>query len=161
MTRMRLLTQSIVAGALLTIAVVASPAKVLAQSKNGIAVRVDGMKNDDGRLLCSLFNGPDGFPRDAHKQFRGAHVSIHGGTGICEFDNVPAGTYAATVLHDTNSNGKMDFNKVGMPKKGFGFSNDAKVTMLPPAPPSFKAASFSYSGSGMLTVPIRIVNPKF
>jgi uncharacterized protein (DUF2141 family) len=37
---------------------------------------------------------------------------------------IPAGTYAVTVLHDENSDGKMDFNWIGMPTKGYGFSID-------------------------------------
>jgi uncharacterized protein (DUF2141 family) len=144
------------------LSVVLSPAtNSYAQNKEGIEVRVEGMRSDAGRLACSLFNGPNGFPREVSKRFRGEYAPKKGGVGICEFNNVPAGTYAATVLDDTNSNGKMDFSPLGMPKKGYGFSNNAKATVLPPSPPSFKAASFSYSGSGVLTVPINIVNPKF
>ena len=52
------------------------------------------------------------------------------------------------------SNGKMDFNFIGLPTKGYGFSNDAKATL---SPPSFSAASFSYSGEGSMPVPINIV----
>jgi uncharacterized protein (DUF2141 family) len=67
---------------------------------------------------------------------------------------VPAGIYAVSVLDDTNMNGKMDFNFIGLPTKGYGFSNDAKATL---SAPSFSAASFSYSGTGALRVPIKIV----
>ena len=48
---------------------------------------------------------------------------------------------------------KMDFNWLGLPRKGYGFSNDAKATL---SPPSFMAASFGYSGGGSLTVLIDI-----
>ena len=43
----------------------------------------------------------------------------------------------------------MDFNWIGMPTKGYGFSNGAKGTLLPP---SFDAASFGYDGEGLSIV---------
>ena len=123
-------------------------------SDSGIRVVVKGLRNNLGRVGCSLFNGPDGFPRVKAKQFRGMWVQKHARVAVCDFTGVPAGTYAVTVLDDTNLNGKMDFNFMGLPAKGYGFSNDAKATL---SPPSFNAASFSYSGENSLPVPINIV----
>ena len=71
------------------------------------------------------------------------------------FIGLPAGSYAVSVLHDENSDGKMDFNWIGVPTKGYGFSNDAKAVLL--APPSFHAASFDYDGRGLLAISINIV----
>ena len=47
--------------------------------------------------------------------------------------------YAVAVLHDENDNAKMDFNFLGMPLEGYGFSNDASALF---GPPSFSAAAF-------------------
>ena len=121
---------------------------------SGIRVVVKGLHNDQGRLGCSLFNNPNGFPREEKKQFRGMWTQKHNNIAVCDFAGVPAGTYAVSVLDDTNSNGKMDFNFIGLPTKGYGFSNDAKATL---SPPSFSAASFNYSGKGLQEVPINIV----
>lgn len=121
---------------------------------SGVRVVVKGLRNDLGRVGCSLFNNSDGFPREKAKQFRGMWTQKHQGVAVCDFTGVPAGTYAVTVLDDSNMNGKMDFNFIGLPTKGYGFSNDAKATL---SPPSFSAASFSYSGEGSLPVPINIV----
>ena len=121
---------------------------------NGIRVVVKGLRNNHGRVGCSLFNGPDGFPRHKEKQFRAMWTPKHHHVAVCDFTGVPGGTYAVTVLDDTNMNGKMDFNFIGLPTKGYGFSNDAKATL---SPPSFNAASFRYSGKGSLPVPINIV----
>jgi uncharacterized protein (DUF2141 family) len=121
---------------------------------SGIRVVVKGLRHNHGRVGCSLFSGPDGFPRHKAKEFRGLWTKKHNHVAVCDFTNVPAGTYAVTVLDDSNMNGKMDFNFIGLPTKGYGFSNDAKATL---SPPSFGAASFSYSGEGSLPVPINIV----
>ncbi|HTW86361.1 MAG TPA: DUF2141 domain-containing protein [Candidatus Binataceae bacterium] len=125
-----------------------------AGSESGIRVVVKGLRDNNGRVGCALFKGPDGFPRDRSKEFRGMWVQKHNFVAVCDFTGVPAGTYAATVLDDTNSNGKMDFNFIGLPTKGYGFSNDAKATL---SPPSFTAAAFVYSGGDSMLVPINIV----
>ncbi|NUO00517.1 MAG: DUF2141 domain-containing protein, partial [Saprospiraceae bacterium] len=43
------------------------------------------------------------------------------------------GKYAVQLYHDENGNGKMDFNLLGIPKEGYGFSNDARGFMSEPA----------------------------
>ncbi len=152
---MNYMKRSLLAAAALALSLVVSVAPSLcAGSDSGIRVVVQGLRNDLGRVGCSLYNGPDGFPRDKDKQFRGMWTQKHKNVGVCDFTGVPSGTYAVTVLDDTNSNGKMDFNFIGFPTKGYGFSNDAKATL---SPPSFSEASFSYSGQGSLPVIINIV----
>ena len=61
----------------------------------------------------------------------------------CDFEDIPPGTYALAVIHDENSNGKLDTNWLGIPTEGYGFSNDARGLL---GPPTFLAASFSYNG---------------
>ena len=151
-TQMKFLALSAVA---LALSLLVRPDRSLcADSDSGIRVVVKGLRNNHGRVGCSLFNSPEGFPRDKTKQFRGMWTQKHRRVAVCDFAGVPAGTYAVTVLDDTNMNGKMDFDFLGLPTKGYGFSNDAKATL---SPPSFSAASFSYSGEGSLRVPINIV----
>ncbi len=133
---------------------IASTSSSRAASDAGIRVVVKGLRNNEGRVGCALFNGPDGFPRHKTKAYRHMVAEKHDNVGVCDFTGVPAGTYAVTILDDTNMNGKMDFNLIGLPKKGYGFSNDAKATL---SPPSFSAASFTYSGTGSLEVPINTV----
>lgn len=127
-----------------------------ASSPNGVRVVVKGLRDDKGRVGCGLFKGPDGFPRERNKEFAGTWVPIHRRVAVCFFRRVPAGTYAVTVLDDTNMDGKMDFGPLGLPKKGYGFSNNVRATLWSP---SFEAASFKYDGKGRLTVPISIVYP--
>lgn len=53
------------------------------------------------------------------------------------FDNLPSGTYALALIHDENGNGKLD-TVMGIPREGFGFSNNPAIRF---GPPSFKSAS--------------------
>ncbi len=137
--------------------VCAVPVTLHATASNGIQVVVKGLNSDQGRVGCGLFKGPDGFPRDRSKEFAGMWAPIRHGVAVCNFKGVPPATYAVTVLDDNNMDGKMDFGHLGMPKKGYGFSNDAHATF---SPPSFDAASIKYNGKGNLTVPIDIVYRK-
>ena len=133
---------------------IARPLSLHAASDSEIHVVVRGLRDNQGRVGCSLFNGPNGFPRKKAKEFRGMWTKKQNHVAVCDFPNIPVGTYAVTVLDDSNMNGKMDFDLIGLPTKGYGFSNDAKATL---SPPPFSAASFSYSGKGSLTVTINIV----
>jgi uncharacterized protein (DUF2141 family) len=56
----------------------------------------------------------------------------------CDFGDIPPGTYAIAVIHDENSHGKLDTNRLGVPTEGYGFSGDAGALLgalrsLPPA----------------------------
>lgn len=50
------------------------------------------------------------------------------------------------VVHDENTNGKLDTNWIGIPAEGYGFSNDAKALL---GAPSFSDASFLYDGQNV------------
>ena len=63
-----------------------------------------------------------------------------------DFLDIPPGTYALAVIHDENMDGELRTNWLGVPKEGYGFSNDATASM---GAPSFEAASFSYDGQNL------------
>ncbi|NND94148.1 MAG: DUF2141 domain-containing protein [Flavobacteriales bacterium] len=52
---------------------------------------------------------------------------------LLEIDKLEAGRYALKFFHDANNNGTMDKNFFGIPTEMFGFSNDAKLRLGPPA----------------------------
>ncbi len=57
------------------------------------------------------------------------------------------------MLHDENMNGRIDYNWLGIPREGYGFSNDARGTL---GAPSFEQAAFVYDGKTLdLTVSLR------
>lgn len=116
-----------------------SAAKTKAQ-KVGVTlkVRVRGARNLEGRLALALFNSESAFP-DQEKAYRGRLVRLSKTTQVVSFSGLVPGKYAVAVLHDENSNGKMDFNFIGIPTEGFGFSNDASE---PFGPPSFGDSAF-------------------
>jgi uncharacterized protein (DUF2141 family) len=111
-----------------------------------LTVRVTGARNTKGKIGVTLFQDAQGFPDDTSKAVRQESVDIDPNTKSAQvtFKDVPQGTFAVSVLHDENGNGKMDKNFVGMPKEGYGASNNPKKKKRAP---TFDEAKFSLNTS--------------
>lgn len=110
----------------------------------GIHVDILGIRNSTGTVDCALFSSPEGFPNEfLHFATNVMVIKIRDTKARCDFIDIPPGTYALAVIHDENMNGKLDTKWTGVPKEGYGFSNDAMGFL---SAPSFSAASFEYDG---------------
>jgi uncharacterized protein (DUF2141 family) len=107
-----------------------------------LVVEINKLRNAKGRVAVALFNSSEAFPEQS-RALQGKLATISGARATVTFKGVKPGTYALAVLHDENKNNKMDFNLLGMPLEGYGFSNDAWAMF---GPPSFEDASFSVKG---------------
>ena len=116
-----------------------------------LTVRVSGLNNDRGRVAVALFASAETFP-DQRRALSGQLAKIENGRAAVRFAGLSPGRYAVAVLHDENENAKMDFNFLGMPLEGYGFSNDASA---PFGPPSFEAAAFRLKPRDSF-VPVRV-----
>ena len=99
---------------------------------------VDGVRSADGVLGVALFSAKKGFPDNKAMAIEGRSVPAGKRCKVI-FENVPFGVYAVSVLHDENGNGKMDKGFLGIPKEGFGVSNNPEIKM---GPPSFAESRF-------------------
>ena len=142
--------------ALFAVLVFANPAAALAQSSScpGIHVNILNIRNSTGTIACALFESPDGFPIEfLHYATNIMVIKIRDAQARCDFLSIPPGTYALGVVHDENMNGKLDTKWLGIPREGYGFSNDAKAFL---SAPSFSKASFPYGGQDMeLTIKLQ------
>lgn len=95
-----------------------------------------------GQILVCLTTNPKAFP-DCSKDKSSVRMAVKA-TNAGDFKvAAPAtGTYAIAVVHDENSNNKMDV-AIFLPKEGFGFSRNPTITV---GPPSFNSASFAVAG---------------
>jgi uncharacterized protein (DUF2141 family) len=99
-------------------------------------LHVTGFRDNTGTAGGLVFASPAGWPENVAK------TVVHGGVAIDDRQaqlsfHVPSGRYAAVVIHDENSNMKLDRNFFGIPKEGFGFSNNPRVAF---SAPSFQSA---------------------
>ncbi|MEO5706881.1 MAG: DUF2141 domain-containing protein [Alteraurantiacibacter sp.] len=118
------------------------PAPLLAtssQTTTSVSVTVTGLRNTHGIIQACLTAAPEFFP-DCDRDPGSHRLSVHAAANLqLEFDDVAPGTYAVALLHDENSNGRVD-KMLMIPREGFGFSRDAPVRM---GPPHFADASFA------------------
>ena len=87
------------------------------QTRNaGIRVEVLGFPDTRGRCACALYNHVDGFPTDRKQVYLNAAGKIGDDhKAVCDFKDVPTGTYAIALFHDAKLTGKMEKNLIGDP----------------------------------------------
>lgn len=117
-----------------------APADEGATPAQDLTVVVTGLRNARGQVMACLVADAAAFPDcRRHPAARRLVVGAMQGSVTLDFGAVPTGTYAISLFHDENGNGKLD-TVVLIPREGFGFSRDAKVRM---GPPRFAAAAFA------------------
>ena len=132
--------------------VTSGPVAAQGAAATTLTVNVTGFKNSEGMCVVWLFNRADGFPNDPTKLLRRATVPVRGKTSQAVFANLPAGTYAVSVIHDENNNKRLDTNCIGIPKEPYGTSRGVRGVT---GPPKFAPASFAVSGAA-LALAIRV-----
>ena len=81
------------------------------------------------------------------------HAPARRGSVTVRIEGVPPGTWAAQAFHDDNGTGKIERSFLGLPKKGLGFSNDARFRF---GPPRWDDAAFRLGPEGgTIHVPLR------
>ena len=103
-----------------------------------LEIDVTGMRSAKGLIRICLTADPQNFPQcidDRHAVKR----SVPAGQHNIRFDGLAPGNYAAALIHDENSNAKLD-TLMGIPREGFGFSRNPPIGF---GPPRFTAAQFA------------------
>ncbi len=98
-----------------------------------LRVHVAGFRNHKGLIECAVFKSPDGWPEKSNMAFTRAAIPITGNNAVLTFEHLPPGRYGVVVLHDENSNHRLDRNIFGVPKEGFGFANNPHVALSAPS----------------------------
>jgi uncharacterized protein (DUF2141 family) len=113
-----------------------------AEPTPSVDVSLTGLRSAKGQVLVCLTANPKGFP-DCTKDKSAVRLAVKAANAARFSLTVPAsGTYAIALVHDENSNNKMDM-ALFLPKEGFGFSRNPAIGM---GPPKFAAASFAVNG---------------
>ncbi|MCG9972720.1 DUF2141 domain-containing protein [Christiangramia crocea] len=105
-----------------------------------ITTVVPNVNGTEGEVLFALYTQDDFMKREADFS---AVSKIVDESATCIFENVPAGTYALVVMHDKNSNQRMDFDNSGMPQEDYGTSGNT----MSPGPPNWMESKFEFDGT--------------
>jgi uncharacterized protein (DUF2141 family) len=116
-----------------------------------LTIEVSGVTRDRGRIYVAVYDRADTFPISG-RQLVGQvldpadrHVTVH-------FKDLTPGQYAAVAFQDSNGNGKLDKNFLGIPKEPYGFSNGARGSG---GPPKFSEAAVTLSPDGATRIELK------
>jgi uncharacterized protein (DUF2141 family) len=133
----------------------ATPLRSQTPATAELTIKVVGARNAKGKVRVAIFRDAKGFPdvpADAWKE-NVADIDAKALTAETVFPGLPPGTYAVTVIHDENGDGKMDKNFLGMPKEGHAASNNPDPKRRAPR---FEEARFTLSAPA-LTLETRLL----
>lgn len=116
-----------------------------------LTVTVERLKVSGGALKVSLFDTEASWKSNG-EMVASESVQVDEDTEVVVFDKLASGTYAIRLMHDENSNGKLDTNLFGIPKEGWGFSNNPRTM----GPAKWDQASFELGDKGRaITIIVR------
>jgi uncharacterized protein (DUF2141 family) len=96
-----------------------------------LGVELRGLRNTRGMVHVCLTREAAHFPDcagDPHAVRRSLPAAQAARFGIAD---IGPGTYALSIIHDENGNGRLD-TFMGIPREGFGFSRNPPIRMGPP-----------------------------
>ena len=117
-------------------------------SSTWLQVSVEQVRNSAGYLVLTLYpDDPARFLKPMGSLYVVRVPARAGVTQACLFVPNP-GVYGLALYHDANANAKIDRNAIGIPKEGFGFSNNPKILF---SAPKLKSVRLAINSSGAST----------
>lgn len=105
-----------------------------------LTINVEGLRNSRGVVQYVLYDQEGSLPDQKFKKYHQIRTSsISNGKSSTTFAELTPGTYAISVLHDEDKNGKIEMGLL-LPKEGIGFSNFKTIGLS--NRPNFSKASF-------------------
>ena len=102
-----------------------------------LVVVIKNIKQETGKINIALYDGEKSF-KD-HVILEGARANAKSPSVTVRFD-LDEGEYAIRVYHDVDDNDELNFNRIGMPREPYAFSNNVKPRF---GPPGWKKTKFS------------------
>lgn len=103
-----------------------------------VNITIEGLRNKQGVVALSVFTNQDQFAREKPVK-RLSFLKTTAQAGVLKLDvKLEPGEYGIALLDDENKDGDMNYNWVGLPLEGFGFSNFVSTGMSRPVYSDFK-----------------------
>jgi uncharacterized protein (DUF2141 family) len=115
-----------------------------------VTVQINDISEPGGMIHWVLFDSAQAFD-DGGIPVMAARSRVASDSLSVTVYDLPTGRYAVRLFHDSNGNGEMDRNIIGIPKEGYGFSGDAGGR----GPASFEDAAVAVEGDTTITVRVR------
>ena len=115
-----------------------------------VTIKVEGVKDNVGKVAALLFSDAAGFPNETAKAVRKIQVDAKPGTTEIKLTGLKPGRYAVCVIHDANQNALLDRNFIGIPKEGVAISNGIRREK-----PTFEKAAIEIKEGDTVVLPLK------
>jgi uncharacterized protein (DUF2141 family) len=105
-----------------------------------LTFHVTGLSDTTGQVMVQLFRKEDQVPKNL---FMTVHAEIINMKAVVVFEHLAYGDYAAIVVHDKNTNGKID-HRWGIPNEPLGFTNNWHLSLFS-GMPTFDKLKFTFN----------------
>lgn len=95
-----------------------------------VGIIVSGFKNSNGYAKIAVMDSEQALQNE-EKAFCLIKSRITDKKVEVLIKGIPYGRYAIAVYHDSNKNGVLDMNLLGVPKEAYGFSNNVRGKVGP------------------------------
>ncbi len=109
------------------------PALSETEAKATVRIELTGLDQADGNIYIAVYDSEDTWLGDDTILQRKVVIAeaLEGEVVRTELNLLP-GEYAFSIFYDSNNNGKLDTNFIGIPKEPLALSNNAKPRYGPP-----------------------------
>jgi len=97
-----------------------------------LSISIYNLENNKGEIQIGIYNKKENFPKD-DKQYKVIFIKAENFSGVYTVKDLPKGEYAIAIMHDENSDRICNLNFMGIPKEGYGFSNNIKPLLSAPS----------------------------
>lgn len=113
-----------------------------------VNINITNLENNSGQIVLNFTDGDN-------KQVKALYGKIADKKCILTISDLKPGKYAFKYFHDENSNKKLDTNLIGIPKEGYGFSNNTYGSF---GPPDFKDTIFEVKNDTTIICIVKYIN---
>jgi len=112
---------------------------------------IQNVKPNQGAVMVALYDSDEGYRAD---RLRVGQVLAAAGTeAVAVFTGLPAGRYGVAVYQDTDGNGALNKNMLGIPTEPYGFGLRGPA---PRRPPSFEEFALTVTTDGVTATEVQL-----
>ena len=125
---------------------------VFSNNNPQLTIHIQNIESTKGKIIIGVFNTDKDFLKEG-VAIKNYTISINKSTESIVINDLPKGEYAISLFHDENSDNECNRNFLGIPKEGYGFSNNVKPKF---SAPTYEQCKFSLTSDTKLD--IRLIN---
>lgn len=96
-----------------------------------LTINISNIEKVKGEIRIGVFNKKESFLKEGNA-IKEYIIAVDEESEIIIIKDLPKGNYAISLYHDANSDNKCNRNFFGIPKEGYGFSNNYKPKLSAP-----------------------------